>query len=795
MSTAEPDEDAGTDLGPPRPAGTGTPLPRWAGTPCGVETVSLPIPGSLIAALHRVRGRLGVSVDTLLFAAHAKVVSVLCGDDDVLAAIRSGAGVLGRRVDFGAHTWSELIRSIENTPGEPGTEVETAVGAHGPAYGPPLLLDLGFLLDEGRLVLRYRTELGDTEYAHRIGGYHLTALAHLTEDPRAPHREVCLPSDAESHRLIHGFAGPAREIPERGFTELFEQRAARFPDAEAAAHGTTRWTYRTLNAKANQLARALCSRGLRREQVVGVLADRGLDWMAAVLAVFKAGGAYLPIEPELPRERIETMLRRSGCTLMLVDGAGAATARELRTEATVLDTASAWRAGHADTDLGISTEPDQLAYLYFTSGSTGEPKGAMCEQAGMLNHLFAKIDDLEIGEGQVIAQTAPQCFDISLWQLIAGLLVGARTVIAGQDVVKDVDRLLDLLEAEGVTVVQLVPSYLEVMLTRLVERHRELPALRYVSVTGEAVKKALVQRWFSLFPEVAVVNAYGLTETSDDTNHEVLRQTPDGARVPLGRPVNNVFVYVLDEALRPVPLGAPGEIVFSGVCVGRGYINDPERTERAFLADPHRPGERLYRSGDLGRWRPDGKLEFLGRRDTQVKVRGRRIELGEIENRLLEHEGVRDGAVLVLDRRGTQRLLGCYTADAEIDPAAIRATLTAVLPGYMVPDEFRRLEALPLTANGKIDKRALAGALAEPVGPNLSGPPPNTPAEQGLAAHWAAVLNIPVGAVGRGDHFFEAGGTSLSAIRLVTKLDKRVSLRDVIEHPVLSALAELLEQR
>src|SRR5262249_43212288 len=291
-----------------------------------------------------------------------------------------------------------------------------------------------------------------------------------------------------------------------------------------------------------------------------------------------------------------------------------------------LMTDAAYEEHHPDGDLGVEVARDQLAYIYFTSGSTGEPKGAMCEHAGMLNHLCAKIHDLGIGEQDVVAQTAPQSFDISLWQLLSPLLVGGQTLIVEQEVILDAKRFIDKLVDGRVVIVQVVPSYLEALVSYLARYPRELPDLRRVSATGETLKKELVQRWFAVQPKIKLVNAYGLTETSDDTNHEVMDRVPEQERVPLGCPINNVYVYVVDEYLSPVPLGAPGEIVFSGICVGRGYINDPERTRRAFMLDPHRAGERLYRSGDHGRWLPDGKLDFLGRRDTQVKVNGFRIE-------------------------------------------------------------------------------------------------------------------------------------------------------------------------
>ena len=313
----------------------------------------------------------------------------------------------------------------------------------------------------------------------------------------------------------------------------------------------------------------------------------------------------------------------------------------------------------------------------------------MCEHAGMLNHLYAKIDDLQIGEGQVVAQTAPQCFDISLWQLVSALLVGGRTLLVEQEVILDVERFVDKIIEGRVAVLQVVPSYLEVVLSYLEQHPRELPDLRCVSVTGEALKKELTQRWFAAEPDIKLVNAYGLTETSDDTNHEVMDRAPDAGRVPLGPPVNNVHVYVVDEHLSPVPLGAPGEIVFSGVCVGRGYVNDPERTRLAFMADPHREGQRLYRGGDYGRWLPEGKLEFLGRRDTQVKIRGFRIEIGEIENTLLRVPGVRDGAVVVAERADqSKHLVAFYSGRQPLEVDVLRDRLGESLPEYMVPAAF-----------------------------------------------------------------------------------------------------------
>ena len=381
-----------------------------------------------------------------------------------------------------------------------------------------------------------------------------------------------------------------------------------------------------------------------------------------------------------------------------------------------------------------------------------------------------------------------------MWQLVSALLVGGRTLLVEQEVILDVQRFVDTIIDGRVAVLQVVPSYLEVVLSYLEQHPRPLPDLRFVSVTGEAIKKELTQRWFAAQPQIKLVNAYGLTETSDDTNHEVMDRAPDGDRVPLGRAINNVQIQVVDEYLAPVPLGAPGEIVFSGVCVGRGYINDPERTRAAFLTDPD--GRRRYRSGDHGRWRPDGKLEFLGRRDSQLKIRGFRIELGEIENTLLRVPGVRDGAVVVAVRADqSKHLVAFYSSQHPLDVEVLRDRLGESLPEYMVPSAFHWRERLPLTANSKIDKKtltALAGQLSV-VEDDYDAPKTST--ERRLAAGWAKVLGIPQDQIGRRDHFFDRGGTSLSAVKLAVTLDRAFSLKDLTGHPVLADLAALVDGR
>jgi amino acid adenylation domain-containing protein len=805
-------------------AGGFTAILRWTLTPVtGIAEHEATIPGDLVAALRRLADELVVPLSSVLLAAHARVLAALSGEREVVTGYVAVEGGLPLpcRLTTEPDSWRTLLLDTHRVEAEllshkdfPVDDLRHELGltelsfetvfdpaGDGGELTEDTVLWVGISLRGGRLVLRlrYRTDVLDADCAARIAGYHLTALTLIAADPDAGHRRQSLHSAEELHFQLEGLAGRRRELPDRRVHELFEQRVEAHPDAVAAVHGDRQWTYRELNVRANRLGRALLARGLRREGVVAVVTERNLDWMAAVLAVFKAGGVYLPIEPHFPADRIATALSRAGCVVVLTERGSTTTLDQALDSLPGVQTLfvdAAYEENHTDGNLGVDVAPDQLAYTLFTSGSTGEPKGVMCEHAGMLNHIYAKIDDLEIGEGQVVPQTGPQCFDISVWQLVAALLVGGRTLLVEQEVILDVQRFVDTIVDGRADVLQVVPSYLDVVLSYLEQHPRELPDLHCVSPTGDFLKKELTQRWFAAYPKIKLVNTYGLTETSDDAVHEIMDRVPDRDRVPLGRPINNVHVYVVDEHLSPVPLGAPGVIVFSGVCVGRGYINDPERTRLVFMADPHRQGQRLCWSGDYGRWLPEGKLDFLGRRDNQVKISGFRIEIGEIENTLLRVPGVRDGAVVVAERADQSKyLVAFYSGQRPLEADVLRDRLAESLPGYMVPSAFHWQESLPLTANSKIDRKTLTALAGELDVVEDDYHAPRTPTEHRLAAAWAEVLSIPQEGIGRRNHFFDLGGTSLSAVRLAIILDRAVSLKDVTRHPILADLARLVDGR
>ena len=769
-----------------------TRVPRWSAHPgegSGTVTAALPDRPEALAA------KLGAPIDTVVFAAFARVVAALVVEDSVRVGLQTtdSTGVRPVEVSMAAPTWRVLVAAAGDAAGRAGEASEGCDAVFGADGGAPLAVRR----DGDRLVVRHSLRDFDAEHAERIAGYLVRALAVMSADPDAEHAEADLLSAAERRHQLEERNGPVRELPDARFHEIFAERAKEHPDRVAAVCRAEEWTYDRLDRAANRIAHALLADGLRPEGVVAVATERGLPWLASILGVFKAGGVYLPVEPDWPAVRVAGLIEQSGARHVLTEPGGHP-ARELRPEvswhvpAELLDDER-----HPDGSPGVAVGPDAAAYIYFTSGSTGLPKGATCEHLGMLNHLYAKLDDLRVGPEDVIVQSTQASFDISLWQLIAGFLVGAKTVIVPKADALDVPRFMDIVVECGATVAQVVPSYLDLMLDHETARPHGLGRLREVSVTGEAITRPLIARWFERFPGVRLINAYGATEVSDDATHEIMSEPPPDDTVPVGRPLANVLVSVLGPGDRLVPLGSPGEIVFSGICVGRGYINDAERTAAAFLPDPHRPGVRMYRTGDFGRWLPDGKLGFHGRRDEQVKIHGIRIELGEVESRLLEHPEVRGGSVVAVPVPGAgKELVAFYTSNGTLTAEALRAHLAGSLPAGYVPSRIYEVAALPLTPNGKVDKKSLIRRAADEL-PRLVAAVdrPATPVERRIAEGWAEILDLPVDRIGRGDRFFALGASSLAALRLVALLDGLLALGDVLADPPLAELAAAVTDR
>jgi amino acid adenylation domain-containing protein len=633
----------------------------------------------------------------------------------------------------------------------------------------------------------------------------------MTQEQRATQdveeEPACRLTPAERWQILAEWNDTAREIPlDRGFVDLFREQAARTPEAVAAICRGDRLTYAELDHRTDSLAWHLAGLSGGDEGVVAVLAERGLDLLTAMLALFKAGLVYLPLDPRHPASRQAQVLRESRTCLVLVASELLPVAEQaiasLATEEPPRLLVFADLTAPASPRSLVAHEPRRLAYVIFTSGSTGVPKGAMVEHRGMLNHLFAKIVDLDLRADDVVAQTASQCFDISVWQFLAALLTGARVEIFPNEMAQDPAVLLREAGSRGVTILETVPSLLRAMVEEASRGRATGGALRWMIPTGEALPPDLCNRWLELFPGIPLVNAYGPTECSDDVTHRVLRAPLPGpvVNIPIGRPVINMRLHVVSRSCHFQAVGVPGELCVAGVGVGRGYLNDPLRTAAVFVPDPFaaEPGGVMYRTGDLARWLPSGELEFLGRIDHQVKVRGFRLELGEIEAVLASHPDMRRCVVMAReDTPGEQRLVAycVLRPEAVLDRGALRAFLARSLPDYMLPASYVQLEALPHTPNGKIDRKALPAPQRER--PDLSGElvPPRTATETMLAAIWASALDLDE--VGVRDDFFALGGHSLLALRVVTAIRERsgveLPLAVLLRAPTVERMAAFLD--
>ncbi len=592
--------------------------------------------------------------------------------------------------------------------------------------------------------------------------------------------------------------GP-QTAPGRDLFAALAQDCAALPTAPAVTDANGTMDRQSLWHEVRAVAAGMRRHGFGPGDVLVVEGRPDRQVLVAILAAWACGGAYLPVDPDAPTARTTGVVTATGARYLLVDdpAAGAALVAACdRPEMTVWSTAALPRGDVADGE-PAPRDGRSLAYVIFTSGSTGRPKGAMLDWAGMHNHLWAKVDDLRLSSDDVVAMTAPLTFDISVWQMVAPLLVGARLRLVDRATSRDRDALLGLVASERVTVWELVPSLLRTVVEAW-EAGDRLPlptAVRYLLVTGEELTAELVGRWSRWMPEVPVVNAYGPTECSDDVTHAVITAADVtaglGARAPIGHPVRLTRLYVLDEFMRPVRCGQVGELYVGGPGVGLGYAADPVRTASVFLADPFadRPGRRMYRTGDLVRQRDDGALEFVQRNDHQVKVRGHRIELGEVEVAVRSVAGVSDAVVGVVGEGDDQRL--CAWIVADVPAEAVRTEVAQRLPAVMVPDAWAVVEAFPLTRHGKVDRARLPRPTADrrPVHdtPDRSHDQtdPGTPEQAAVAAVFAEVLGTDQ--VGLHDDFFALGGNSLLATRVVTLLRTRLglatSLGQLFDHP------------
>ncbi|MDT0527965.1 amino acid adenylation domain-containing protein [Micromonospora sp. DSM 115977] len=600
---------------------------------------------------------------------------------------------------------------------------------------------------------------------------------------------------ADGHRVPTGWNDTEVAYPtDPCLHELFEEQVRRTPDAIAVVSDERTVRYAELDREADRLARRLRAAGVRAESVVGVCLHRGVDLVVALLGVLKAGGAYLPVEPDQPADRIRYLLTDSEATTV-VTGPGvdheplaAATGAPIRVDDD--------HRGLPDGDPEPVVGPANAAYVIYTSGSTGRPKGVVVEHRAIVNRVRWMPDALG-ADGGVVLQKTPYGFDVSVCELFSPLTTGATLVTARPGGHRDPAYLARVVAERQVTSIRFVPSMLRAFLDVLPAGRTSLPSIRRVLCSGEALPADLVAAAHDRL-DCEVVNLYGPTEAAVEVTST--RCLP-GEAVTIGRPVVNTRTYIVDGELRPVPVGEPGELVLAGIQLARGYLGRPGLTAACFVPDPFadRPGQRMYRTGDRARYLPDGSIEYLGRRDQQVKIRGFRIELGEIEAVLGQHPAVRAAVVDVHHGAVGGPQLVAYLLPAGTEPAdhrAVRAYLAERVPGHMVPQSWVTLDELPLTGSGKVDRRRLPEPA--PAGPVADGPTvaPRTPTERAVAEVWAEVLGVD--RCGTHDDFFDLGGHSLLATQVVALLHERfpvdLPVSAVFEAPTVAELATVLQR-
>jgi amino acid adenylation domain-containing protein len=664
--------------------------------------------------------------------------------------------------------------------------------------------------------LQYSTDLFDAASVSRMVDHYRLLLSGIATKPSQSIDALSLLTANERKQVIEGWNRTAVEFPRvKSVLDLIEEQAAERPGWVAVEYEKEQLSYSELNARSNQLARRLRELGVGLESRVGLLVERSLEMVVGLLGVMKAGAAYVPLDPDYPAERLSYMLDSAQVKVLL-------TQKRLRQQQTAfsgpvleLDGVEERRRlveQKAD-NLDVELEPEHAAYIIFTSGSTGRPKGVVNTHGGLLNRLQWMQEQYRLELEDVVLQKTPFSFDVSVWEFFWPLMEGAKLVVAQPGGHQDPSYLAALINEQQVTTLHFVPSMLAVFLES--ERYVQCRSIRRVVCSGEALSQELAQRCLSSMPWTELHNLYGPTEAAIDVTYWKCVDEDRRASVPIGKPIANMQVYVVDQGMEAVPVGVPGELCLAGVGLARGYWGRGDLTAERFVPDglSGRMGDRLYRTGDLVRWLRDGNLEYLGRLDQQVKIRGFRIELGEIETALQEYEGIRQAVVIAReDETGDKRLVAYVVPEkagrerengnssengnnkAGLQISRLREHLLGKLPEYMVPSAYVEMEKLPLNHNGKIDRKSLPEP--ERTKPEQEYVAPRNPTEETLCRLWQEILRRD--GVGIHDNFFRIGGHSLLAAQLATRMRESfkvdIPLRRMFEVPTIAQLAEAIDQ-
>lgn len=653
--------------------------------------------------------------------------------------------------------------------------------------------DMMFIMKESKenenisFVIEYSSELYTQKTVHQLGRHFYHIMRMIVNQPDCRISDIELLSEEDKRTLIQNFNGTEASFERRTIHELFEEQVEHTPDSTAVMFQDVHWSYKILNERANQIAAMLRASGMQAGGIVGLHMNRSLYLPASMLGILKAGGAYMPIDLDYPEERKLHMLQESCVEIVIalpgtpeLKGYGG---KILYLDQEVLD-------GYPQQNMSLPVSPDALAYVIYTSGSTGKPKGVMIEHASISNRLGWMQKRYPIGANDVILQKTPFTFDVSVWELFWPLLQGAKMYLLHSGGEKDPEEIAGAIAQHKVSVLHFVPSMLTVfldLLDNMPDTEKQLNSLRHVFCSGEALYRKQVDRFYKhADPKQCLLsNLYGPTEaTIDVTYYDCLPE--DTGPVYIGKPIDNTELYILDADEHLQPPGVVGELCISGVGLARGYIHQQQLTQERFVTNPMRPEQLLYRTGDLARWSMDGNVEYIGRADHQVKIRGNRIELGEIECCALNHPDVQQAVVLGVETTGSELALTIYAVSQTLEPMELKQYLKSKLPSYMVPQYVIILPEMPITSNGKLDRKRLPSVDEYIQGETKSYVPPSNDVERRLADIYYDMLGIEAGI---NDNFFDLGGHSLKANALVGRIEKEFSvklpLRSIFEHPTI----------
>jgi amino acid adenylation domain-containing protein len=637
--------------------------------------------------------------------------------------------------------------------------------------------------DSIQLSLEYNNDIYHQTTAEQLCNHLEQLLKAMLEQPGVAVGEINYLREEERHTLITTFNKTGIDyISNKTLSQLFEEQAAKTPDNVALVFRDKKLTYRELNEEVNQLAAYLKTNyNIQPDDLVAVKMEKN-EWMiVSILAVHKSGGAYVPIDPEYPQDRIDYMLEDSKCKLLIDD--------------VELDLFRSEQDNYSSENVECINKSTDLAYVIYTSGSTGRPKGCMVEHRGVVNRLEWLWKQYRFTDKDVMLQKTAFTFDVSVGEIFMPLCFGARVVLCPSDDARWPQRITNLVYDQQVTCLHFVPGMMNAFIAFLFETENvaeQLKSVRLVLASGEALSPETVNNWYKRM-RVPILNMYGPTEASIEV--ATYEAGVNDSIIPIGRPISNTQLYITGSRNELVPVGVIGEINIAGVGLARGYINKPELTEQKFVANPFEPGQRMYRTGDQGRWLPDGNIEFIGRKDDQVKIRGYRIETGEIENALLAHQEIAAAAVVAKANAQAEKELVAYVvADADISPALLRAHLSKTLPSYMVPSQFVQLPSMPLTASGKTDRKQLLSLQANGMQTGVGYVAPRNTTEEKLVQLWREILGREN--IGVKDNFFDLGGHSLKATRLIARIKKEfnteIDLKNIFHEPTIEVLSDTI---